>query len=201
MQIHQISRIEWLLGLAFVLMAAFYGFWLYHTDHYVRYMRAGAANSVIWRALNGPDEEFPERLFRHTDGALGIPRHAAACGTSAQSTSFPSKCHNFDDEFGAKAVSCTFWWLGRNCRIVYMSKAVFAEARLTSRLFTAFKQPCKVLYKPGTSGKGQSSTSQYAQEFRATYGCEALFRVWTVETQFHVRQNGKTVRVKSVWGQ
>lgn len=201
MQIHQISRIEWLLGLGLVLLFALYGFWLYHTDHYVRYMRAGAANSVIWRALNASKEDFPTGLARQTDRMLGIPRHPAACPTPVEKTPFPSKCHNFDDEFGAKAVSCSFWWLGRNCRIVYMSEAAFAKPWLASRLFTAFEQPCKILYQPGASGKGQSSTSQYAHEFRATYGCEALFRPLAIETQFHVRRNGKTVRVKSVWGQ
>ena len=182
-------------------MFASYGFWLYHTDHSARYLRAGAANSVIWRALNARFEDFPDRLDKITDRALGIPRYPAACDTPLESTAFPSKCHNFGDKFGAKAISCTFWWLGRSCRIVYMSEAAFAQTWLKQRLFTAFEQPCKVLYKPRASGKGQSSTSQYASEFRDTFGCDALVRIRTVETQFHIRRNGKTVRVKSVWGQ
>lgn len=201
MQINQISRIEWLVGLAAVLLFALYGFWLYHTDHYVRYMRAGAANSVIWRALNASKTDFPDHLINRTDRALGIPRHPASCDTSPEKTSFPSKCHNFNDNFGAKAISCSLWWLGRNCRIVYISNAALAERWLAQRLFTAFRHPCKVLYNPGTSGKGQLSTSQYANEFRATYRCESLFRLWPIETQFHIRQNGRTVRVTSVWEQ
>ncbi len=201
MQINQIRRIEWLIGLAVVLLLALYGFWLYHTDHYVRYMRAGAANSIIWRALNAQESDFPDRLSGITDRALYIPRHPAACDTKPETTSFPSKCHNFRDNFGSKAISCSFWWLGRNCRIVYISNIAIAETWLNQRLFTAFKQPCKVLYKPGASGKGQSSTSQYAHEFRTTFRCESLFQLWPFETQFRIRQNGKTIRVQSVWGQ
>lgn len=197
MQITQISRIEWLVGLTLVLVVLLYGFWLYHTDHFTRYMRAGAANSVIWRALNAKAEDFPDKLSSITDRALGIPRHPAACDTAPEETVFPSKCHLFGDDFGAKAISCTYWWLGRNCRIVYIPEAVIANTWLKQRLFTAFRQPCKVMFKPGASGKGQLS-STYASEFRAAFRCGGRVRIWPKETQFHIRKNGETIRVEYV---
>ncbi len=198
MKLKDIRALEWAIGIGIFLVLVNYVFWGYHIERYEKFIRAGAANSIIWRALNAKALGITGSLAGISDLKLGIPANPERCKKPLGQVEFPSRCRIFDKNNGGKAVNCGYWWLGRNCRIVYMSEDVFRNRELKSRIFHSFEKPCAILANPGRVRMDTPAAERIAADFRSGFGCDARVSLWPVETLIILRKNDTNEQIKRV---
>ncbi len=198
MKLKEIRPWEWVIGVGIFLVLVNYVFWGYYIERTEKFMRAGAANSIIWRSLNARALGITGSLESLSNSDLGIPINPEPCEKPLGQVEFPARCRIFNKDNGGKAVNCRFWWLGRNCRIVYISDDVFQNQELKNRIFQAFRTPCRILSDPARTPSGNAQADQIAADFRSGFGCDSWGAIWPVETLMYHRVKDKTVTIERV---
>ncbi len=198
MKLKEIRAAEWAIALLLFGVLIGYIFWGYNIERYEKFMRAGAVNQIIWRALNADAMGIRGDLSGMSDEELGIGANPVLCETSLGNTRFPAKCRVFDPLNGGKAVNCDYWWLGRNCRIVYISKDVYESSKLRNRIFTALQSPCRVLADPYRVKTGKSAVDEINTNFWSGFGCSSRFNLWPVETLVFLKGKNSASEIRRI---
>ncbi len=198
MKLKEITVAEWAIALLAFGVLISYVFWGYNIERYEKFMRAGAANQIIWRKLNADAMGIKGDLSGISDKQLGIGTNPVLCKTSLGNTKFPSRCRVFDPLNGGKAVNCDFWWLGRNCRIVYMSKDVYESSRLKDQIFSALQSPCRVLSDPERVKTGNSAIDEINANFWSGFGCSSQLAIWPVETLVFLKSRNSAEKIRRI---
>lgn len=198
MKIKEIRGLEWIIGVGLFLLFVTYIFWGYYIERTEKFMRAGAANSVIWRVLNARALGIAGSLEALSDSRLGIRANPVRCTSPLGKVEFPAGCRIFDRDNGGKAVNCEYWWLGRNCRIVYISDDVYKNRELKDRIFQAFREPCHILANPALVHAQTRDRNEIIADFWSGFGCGTWLSIWPVETLIYHRVNGRTVNIDRV---
>ncbi len=184
-----------LLQLFLVLIAGIYIFWLLQREYRYKYVYAGAMNVVVWRALNATSPEMLANLPQITDWELGVTRDAPRCTSDRDHAEFPVNCDFFGGNFGGKSRNCTFWWLGRQCRIFFVPASVYADPYVRDRLTYAFTHPCRVLFNGPEDTASPSSLGSHT-EFLDSFNCRSQWPLLPFEIRLHIIENDQTIQIE-----
>lgn len=188
---------------ALLLLAAVYVYWLMYREYTLKYTYAGAINSVIWRALNAPDIGALKTLSGTTDAELGVRLRASPCDQSPFTLPFPATCDFFGRDLGGKSRNCRFWWLGRNCRVLYLPQAFYARKDVNARLMYALSHPCEVLFDPQTRTNVALTPDDLTayQQARTGFDCASSWALFPVEIRLHLLGQDGSLRVETIKAQ
>lgn len=169
-----------------IALALAYAGWNLHHEYTLKYLYSGGLNMAIWRGINA-DALGVENASTLSNADLAIPRDPPYCDAALSEIALPAACNFLGGDLGGKMRNCNFWWLGRQCYVVYMPAEIYAQDRLREVIVGALENPCAVMFDPASGGAaGPQAVTDYELRARRAFGCEGSWLPLPQEVKLYV---------------